>query len=207
MYGKAFAAVLGAICLSSMAAAAVVDMDFVIVTSDGAAVFGDAFDDTVLDSPPWITISGAPGPETGGNLTLANGAAIATTLGTDPTLATGIQSSFTTAGFGAADFINISFIDQQGQTAGVIIGDGFAFAFDSTSSPLGAVAALPTGTVSLDLALIGNNDNLTVNVNGTEIYNGGVSFGTVAALQLAVTPEPASFALLGLPALMLLRRR
>lgn len=207
MYGKALAAILATVCLSGVAAAAAVDMDFVVVTSDGAAVFGDVFDDVALDTPPWIVVGGTPGPEAGGNLTLANGAAIATALGTDPTLVTGVQSSFTTSGFGATDFINISFLDQQGVQAGVIIGDGFAFAFDSFNSPLGTFVAVPTGAVSLDMGLLGNNGNLTVNVNGTEVYNGGVSFGTVAALQIAVTPEPASFILLALSGLLIRRRR
>ncbi len=82
-------------------AAPVVDVDYVII-ENGAVVFGDDFNNSLLDMPPWFVAAGTPGPEAGTHLTMGGGDVIATGLGgLNPLLDSAAQMSADLVGLGA----------------------------------------------------------------------------------------------------------
>jgi hypothetical protein len=180
-----------------------VNGDSVVVLDGATPIFADLFDAPALQTPPWVVLSGAPGPQSGGLLELHAGDLIFapftpgtgdTTVVFDAALADfGADSALTLLLFGQdpADLLNLTLTP----TTAVL---------SNEAGVVSAVLLSPGATSSMVLTVSGGNVGAAI--NGAPVFFGAEAFGPAVALGILVTPEPASLlALVG--AMVLVRRR
>lgn len=178
--------------------------DFATLTNGNTTIFSDHFDDGVLD-PNWQQI-GTPGPEHDTYVDLGLGDGLFVNFATNPAQQT-LGTAFFDIAAAAPDTAAILMLtgSQVGDFLAVAVGQDGAVCFDE-SGVLGAIAlpAVQTVEVTVGVAPDGNGGAL---VNGTAVYAGPVSFGTVAGYVISYAPEPSMFALLALSSLVVSRIR
>ncbi len=194
---------IGLLAVAGTAQATEANLDFVVITNPTAAIFGDLFDDTLLDAPPW-TPSGSPGPEAGGFLTMTGGDSITANFSADPQALLIAQASAQLTDFGPGSTLLIS-LGSGADSVGLAVTPTFSFV--AAGGPLlGAVPLDPGGLVALTLGVTPGGA-ISAAVNGIPIYVGPGGPATLDTVTVQVIPEPAMLGALGLGSVALLRRR
>ena len=185
---------LGLVCALTVAvgqADTLVNADYVVLFDGATAVFGDQFDTANLQTPPWIILSGSPGPGNGSTMPLHGGDSILApvTVGGQNDVALVFNAEL--ASFPTGSSLSILLFGQQA-------GDFLSLALTPdgavVSNEAGALGGLPfaagaNALMSLSYSAAGI---VTATVNGTPIFAGPDTFAPATAIGIVVVPEPAT---------------
>ncbi|MBI4717868.1 MAG: PEP-CTERM sorting domain-containing protein [Planctomycetes bacterium] len=182
-----------------------VGLDLAVV-NNGDPVFVDQFDTGTLETPPWVVLTGTPGPESGSALAMRGGDFIALPVTLNPTVDSAIVAALNLTSFPAGSAASlVLFGDQPGELVTLTAAPG-AVTLDEGGTPLANAGLPPLGAVALGLILEANG-SLIAGVNDQILFHGPVAFGPITAMGVAVVPEPATLALAGLVVTVALARR
>ncbi len=192
------------------ASATEIGLDTVLVINP-SPILGDAFDNGILDDPPWFIASGSPGPESGETLAMRDGDTIFTSLVTNREVSITAFSNMFLTDFPAGSFVSMILFGQGNESVTIGLTPGAAFLVDETGAVLASTVLPPMSEAELQLTLVPHGPGLlgiTSSVNDitfTEALK--VDFGAVTGLAINVVPEPATLGLLGLGCLIMGARR
>ncbi len=204
-----FSVLAMAVALRPASAESIVALDFVVVEFDGAAVYGDHFDDGILGEE-WEVLGGAPGPEAGTTLELRPDDFIVRILAPNPGEQTHVLALMDLAGLEDDGLLLFPlFGDEFDHSVALVLGavPGFAFMLDFDLNLLAPPVSI--GPALLASITVGSDGNVTALANGQPLFSGLGGMDEVHAIGFVVTPEPGSSALLasGAALLLVVRRR
>lgn len=193
------------------ASATEIGLDLVLVFNP-SPILGDAFDNGILDDPPWFIVSGSPGPESGETLEMHDGDTIFTSLVSNREVDLTAYSRMLLTDFPAGSFASMILFGPENKALSIGLTPGAAFLVDETGAILGSAVLPPSSEAELQLTLIPHGPGLlgvTASVNDVTFTDAlKVEFGAVTGLAINVVPEPATLGLLGLGCVIMgLRRR
>lgn len=194
-----------ALAVAAPALATQIQADFVAVLNGGAAVFGDNFDNGVLDSPPWFAV-GTPGPESGTSLPMRGGDSITAGIQVNREFDVQGVAQLILDDFGAGSQATLILFGQApGDQVSLTLIPGAAIFGDETG-PL-SVVAVPASNIPFLSILATPAGNLTATVDGVTVFDAPNIFSPASGISLTVVPEPATLGLLLIGATGLLIRR
>jgi len=187
--------------------ATLVEVDYVVVTNGGVPVYGDLFDNGVLD-PPWTIASGSPGPESGTTLKmdalpLVGDFIVAPMLGIDPQLDTTIDMVLYLTDFPDYIYASLAMFGAQSaeESLWLTVTRGAAVLTDGMAAELDRIVFFPGSAVNMAITSRADGTGMAV-VNGQTVFDGPVDLGQVSGVGVlvGVVPEPVSAAIFGMGA-------
>ncbi len=194
-----------ALGITTANAAAIIGADFVTLFDGANAVFGDNFNEPNLQTPPWIILSGSPGPGNGSTMEFHAGDAILAPVDVGGQNDVTMVFNANLGTFEAGSSLSILMFGRQpGDLLSLAITPDAAVVSNENGA-LGGLPINPGGLADLSLA-ISAAGNVTAFVNGTPVFSGTDTFTAASAIGIVLTPEPAT-ALLAIGGLLFSIRR
>jgi hypothetical protein len=203
-------ALMAVVVILQSASATEIGLDTVLVFNP-TPIAADAFNNDFFDAPPWVVVTGAPGPESGETLEMHDGDTIFIPLNSNREVDLTAYSHVLLTDFPAGSFVSMILFGPENKSISISMAPGAAFLVDETGAILGSAVLPPSSDANLQLTLIPHGPGLlgvTSSIHDVMFTNElKVEFGTVTGLAINVVPEPATLGLLGLGCLIMGYRR